>query len=343
MTFIKLVQVKSELGAGTRGASMGIDALKTACLDKESDYFARYPSLEVKIENDSLFRKNQFPHAKHIDSVYKVLWRVSNSTREVLDEDYFPIVLAGDHSTAAGTIAGVKAAHTDKRIGAIWIDAHADLHSPYTSPSGNMHGMPLAIATAIDNQQHQRNTPSKETTRYWNKLKNMGGKGENVSPSDIVFIAMRDFEEEEVALIEKHQIKNFPVADIDKIGVEAVVQAALERLKDCDYIYVSFDVDSIDSSISEGTGTPVANGLTVAQAKEINRLLIRSPKVCCWEMVEVNPTLDTENTMAEHAFDILEIVTQSLIESREEWLAQNQPDEDSLEGYFRRIAKAMKV
>lgn len=345
--FIKLVQVKSELGAGTRGASLGIDALKTACLDKGSDYFARFDSVEVKVENDSLFKKNLFPHAKYIDAVYKVLWRVSSAVREVLDDDYFPIVLAGDHSTAAGTIAGVKAAYTDKRIGAIWVDAHADLHSPYTSLSGNMHGMPLAIATALDNREFQRNSPHAETIRYWNKLKNMGGKGANISPSDIVFIAMRDLEEEELALIDKYQIKNFPVSEIEKLGVEKVVAAAFEKLKDCDYVYISFDVDSIDSRLSEGTGTPVENGLSFEQAREINRLLVRSPKVCCWEMVEVNPTLDTENLMAEYAFDILEVVTQEIQASRqmqlEEISQKNNFQPDDLEGYYRRIFKNKKL
>jgi arginase len=319
--FIKLVQVKSELGAGTRGASLGIDALKTACLDKGSDYFARFDSVEVKVENDSLFKKNLFPHAKYIDAVYKVLWRVSSAVREVLDDDYFPIVLAGDHSTAAGTIAGVKAAYTDKRIG--------------------------AIATASDNREFQRNSPHAETIRYWNKLKNMGGKGANISPSDIVFIAMRDLEEEELALIDKYQIKNFPVSEIEKLGVEKVVAAAFEKLKDCDYVYISFDVDSIDSRLSEGTGTPVENGLSFEQAREINRLLVRSPKVCCWEMVEVNPTLDTENLMAEYAFDILEVVTQEIQASRqmqlEEISQKNNFQPDDLEGYYRRIFKNKKL
>ena len=147
MEAIKLIEVKSEIAAGTRGASLGIDALKTACLDKGSDFFAQFDSEEVENMNHMMFEyaeEDIDKTAKYIEGVYTMVKRVSRTISFALEDGTFPLVLAGDHSTAAGTIAGIKKAYPFKRLGVIWIDAHADLHSPYTTPSGNMHGMPLA-------------------------------------------------------------------------------------------------------------------------------------------------------------------------------------------------------
>ncbi len=344
MDFIKLIEVRSELGAGTRGASLGIDALKTACLDKGSDYFIRFDITEVETDNDALFESTPYNYAKHIDSVYKVERRTSDAVRDAIEDGYFPLILAGDHSTAAGSIAGIKLAYPNKRIGVIWIDAHADLHSPYTSPSGNIHGMPLAIATGEDNKESRRNDPHQDTIKWWNKLKHVGGDGQNILPKDIVFVSARDIEEEEKFLINKYGIRNFPTSEVKNKGVEQISEEILSLLSDCDLIYISFDVDSLDPKISEGTGTPVENGLSIEQAKQLNALLINNDKVCAWEMVEVNPTLDRENAMAEEAFDILEYVTDNLIDSRENSTRQkldmqHPRNPAELEGYFRTIAE----
>ncbi len=314
MEQVKLLEVKSEIAAGTRGASLGVDALKTACLDKGSDYFALYDAEEVENVNDILFDTNKFPHAKFIDGVLVMEERVCEATAEALAGKYFPIVLAGDHSTSAGTICGIKKTYPDKRLGVIWIDAHADLHTPFTTPSGNMHGMPLAMVSAIDNQACQVNQPGVETLMYWEKLKHVGLPGPKIYLSDVVFIAVRDTEEPEKHLMEQYGIKNFSPAEIREKGVKKVVEETCFLLDHCEMIYVSFDVDSMDSKYSEGTGTPVADGLTVQEASDFNTLLIKNKKVCVWEMVEVNPTLDTLNSMAETAFDILEATTQALLE-----------------------------
>jgi arginase len=230
-------------------------------------------------------------------------------------EKKFPIVLAGDHSTAAGTIMGIKAANPEKRLGVVWIDAHADLHTPYTTPSGNMHGMPLAMVTQLDNKDCQINEPGSETISYWEKIKKIGGDFPKIQPKDIVFISVRDTEEPEDYLIHHYGIKNFSTAEVRELGIEKVAAQALEILAECDQIYISFDVDSLDSSISVGTGTPVPNGLTVEEAINLNAELIKDKRVCCWEIVEVNPTLDTENTMAEIAFEVLEITAKSLVDN----------------------------
>jgi len=208
---------------------------------------------------------------------------------------------------------GIKAANPEKRLGVVWIDAHADLHTPYTTPSGNMHGMPLAMCIQTDNKECQVNDLMEDTVLFWEKIKNIGGEFSKIKPEDIVFISVRDTEEPEDYLIQKYGIKNFTTEDVRTFGADKVAKETLHILKECEQIYISFDVDSLDSSISVGTGTPVPNGLTVEEALELNAELIKDKRVCCWEIVEVNPTLDTENIMAENAFDILEATTKSLV------------------------------
>jgi arginase len=315
MRKIKLVEVRSEIAAGTRGASLGVDALKIASLDKKSNFFTQFDPISVPDANNFLWKGNKHPHAKYIDGVYQVLKNVYSTIESLRLEKKFPIILAGDHSTAAGTIMGIKAAHPEKRLGVIWIDAHADLHTPYTTPSGNMHGMPLAMVTQLDNKECSANSPGVDTLSFWEKIKRIGGDFPKIDPEDIVFISVRDTEEPENRLIEKYGIRNFSTAEVRSLGVTKVAEETLNRLKDCDQLYISFDVDSLDSSISMGTGTPVPNGLTVEEAIQLNVALIKDKRVCCWEIVEVNPTLDTENTMAEIAFDVLEITTKSLVEN----------------------------
>lgn len=315
MRKIKLVEVRSEIAAGTRGASLGVDALKIASLDKKSNFFTQFDPISVPDANNFLWKGNKHPHAKYIDGVYQVLKNVYSTIESLRLEKKFPIILAGDHSTAAGTIMGIKAAHPEKRLGVIWIDAHADLHTPYTTPSGNMHGMPLAMVAQLDNMECSVNSPGGETLSFWEKIKRIGGDFPKIDPKDIVFISVRDTEEPENQLIEKYGIKNFSTAEVRSLGVAKVAEDTLNRLKECDQLYISFDVDSLDSSISVGTGTPVPNGLTVEEAIQLNAELIKDKRVCCWEIVEVNPTLDSENTMAEIAFDVLELTTKSLVEN----------------------------
>ena len=315
MRKVRLVEVKSELGAGTRGASLGIDAMKVASLGKKSNFFTCFEPIMVKNDNNRLFSDPQFEHARYGEGVFLMLERVCDEIKKLRREQLFPLVLAGDHSTSAGTICGIKKADPDKRLGVVWIDAHADLHSPYTTPSGNMHGMPLAIALAIDNQECEVNDVEEETEALWERIKQIGGNGPKIEPSDVVFIGVRDTESAENHLLEKYNIRNFRTEEVNEKGAKSIAAAVLTQLKACDQIYISFDVDSLDPSVSVGTGTPVPNGLTKDQACELNIELIKDQRVCCWEVVEVNPTLDTENKMATHAFDILEATAESLIDN----------------------------
>lgn len=313
MREIQLIEVKSELGAGTRGSSMGIDAIKIAALDFGSRYFKQHPSVEIENENHLLFETTGSSFAKRISGVLTMCERVADEVHKTMDLGKFPIVLAGDHSTAVGTIAGIRRAHPKKRLGVIWVDAHADLHSPYTSPSGNMHGMPLAISLDVDNLSNKVNQPDQETLNYWFQLKNIGNMVPKIRPEDLVYIGIRDIEPAELSIIKKNHIKSFTVEYFREKGVERIMNDIMPSLEQCDMIYLSFDVDSMDSAISRGTGTPVSGGFTEREAGALITRLCSHPKICCFEMVEVNPTLDSENLMAENAFEILTRATNALI------------------------------
>lgn len=313
MKELKIIEVKSEIGAGTRGASLGVEAIKIASLDLNSDFFKQYESVEVENVNELLFDGAKHSYAKFIDGVMIMEERVCLEVYATIWEEYFPLIIAGDHSTAYGTIAGIKKADPKVRLGVIWIDAHADIHTPFTTPSGNMHGMALAMACGIDNLECKVNDPRGETLEYWEQIKNVGLPGPKIYPEDIVYIAVRDLEKPENYLVNKYNVNFIETEDVKKAGPAKIAEKALQMLDHCDLIYVSFDVDTLDSRISTGTGTPVPNGLTVEESKILNAELAKSPKVCAWEIVEVNPTLDTENRMAESAFEILEATAKSIV------------------------------
>ena len=309
---IKLIEVKSEIGAGTRGSSMGVDAIKIAALDFGSNFFKKFKAVEVQTENHLLLEPVVNDYAKRIKGIFTLNERLANEIKKTLLKEEVPIVLAGDHSSALGTISGIKMAYPTKRIGVIWIDAHADLHTPYTTPSGNMHGMPIACVLAEDNKERQQNKPDDETIEYWEKLKSLGGITPKINYNDLVYIALRDFEPQEEFLIKKNKVRVFNLQEIRKKAVERVAIESLNYLDHCDIIYVSFDVDSMDSRISSGTGTPVPNGITEKEAGNLIYYIMRSKKIVCFEMVEINPTLDKENLMAENAFEILQKATNQL-------------------------------
>ncbi len=312
MKRIKLIEVRSELGAGTRGASLGVDALRIASLNKGSDYFRRYNAVAVPDLNHVLFEKNFFPYAKYIDSIYMVQKGIASAVEQTLRFGEFPLVLAGDHSSANATIAGIKAAYPHKTLGVIWIDAHADIHSPYTTPSGNVHGMPLAAALNEDNRPCQRNQPDAETEFFWRRLQNLAEPGPKLRPEHLVYVAVRDTEAEEDAVIKRLGIKWIKLPEIEEKGARQLAQEIYAHLHQCDLVYISFDVDSLDSGFSKGTGTPVEAGLYLSEAENLCQDLLADERAVCFEMVEINPTLDNENTMAKNAFNILEKATAAI-------------------------------
>ncbi|WP_348811639.1 arginase [Flavobacterium maritimum] len=312
---IKLIKNRSDIGAGTRGSDLGIDAVEIAAINQNSDYFNQFEFDDVKTHNESIYNKDHNSFAKRIEHVLEQCTRVSYSVKKNLEANYFPIVLSGDHSSALGTISGIKAAHPERTLGVIWIDAHADLHSPYTSPSGNIHGMPLSAVIADDNLDCQINQVAQETQKHWEGMKNVGYPGAKVLPENLVYFGVRDTEEAEDKQIEKLKIKNYQVAEVRYRGLKKCVSEALSKLSHCDSLYISFDVDSMDCDmISYGTGTPVPKGFDQYEIIAIINQIIETKKVVCIEFVEINPLLDTKgNKMAETAFEVLEAITSTLI------------------------------
>jgi arginase len=306
MKNIKLIEVPSEIGAGTRGASLGVDAIKIAALDFMSNFFIHFPSEKVPHENKLLFEPIESPFAKRIAGVTTMYERVSKSVMDSIKGGFFPVVLSGDHSIAGATIAGLKMAKPKSKLGVIWIDAHADLHTPYTTPSGNLHGMPLSISIGEDNKECMVHDLEETTAQQWENLKHLGKIFPKVQPEDIVFISLRDFEKEEKFLIEKYGMKVFTTSEVRRKGPENIVRSVVRYLADCTDIYISFDVDCLDAGITKGTGTPVENGLREREAEDLVSKFMQMRKVCCFEITEVNPTLDRENLMAEIAFNILQ-------------------------------------
>ncbi|HKH62853.1 MAG TPA: arginase [Flavitalea sp.] len=306
MKNIKLIEVPSEIGAGTRGASLGIDAIKIAALDFMSNFFIHFPSEKIPHENKLLYEPIESPYAKRIKGIAALYERVSKAVSDSLKNNFFPVVISGDHSIAGATIAGVKIAKPKSKIGVIWIDAHADMHTPFTTPSGNVHGMALAATINEDNRDCAVHEVDDETIKYWNQLKNIGKVAPKVLPEDVVLISLRDFEKEERYIIEKYGMKVITTNEVRRKGPENVVRSVIRYLADCSDIYISFDVDSLDSSISKGTGTPVNNGLREREVEDLISKFMQNRKICCFEITEVNPTLDKENLMSEIAFNILQ-------------------------------------
>lgn len=304
---IRVIKNRSDIGAGTRGADMGIDAMEIAAINAGNNFFNKVPFVDVKTHNETIYNMVKNSFAKRIDFVVKQCYRVSESVRESIQNKEFPLVLSGDHSSALGTISGIKAAYPDQRLGIVWIDAHADLHTPYTSPSGNIHGMPLAAALQEDHLEMKSNEPDKATQKSWEELKNIGTKLPKFLPQDLIYFGVRDTEEAENVLIHKRSIKNYTVPEIRFRGMENCIREAIQKLAPCDILYITFDVDSLDCDyVSRGTGTPVPFGFNPQEAKQLITGFLNTGKVVCTEFTEVNPLLDNKgNRMAETAFDIL--------------------------------------
>lgn len=311
---IVLLINRSEITAGTRGASLGPDAILTAARKNEKSFLEHLHFEEIKDVNYLLNTKTEFKFAKRIDGLLNIYNELNTKVSNLLTNNKFPLILAADHGSAGGTIAGIKSAFPNKRIGIVWIDAHADIHTPYTTPSGNMHGMPLATALNEDNLPSKINDLSIETIQYWDKLKQIGGIAPKVNAEDIVYIAVRDTEEQENDIMNRLQIKNYSVDELRSKRVSTVIQEIETKLNDCDIIYVSFDVDSMDPDLtSHGTGTPVENGIHPDEAKEILTSFAKNQKTVCIEFVEVNPCLDEKiNTMAEVTLNLVDAVLNTL-------------------------------
>tara|TARA_Y100001954_G_C15686125_1_gene540314 strand:- start:103 stop:1059 length:957 start_codon:yes stop_codon:yes gene_type:complete len=310
---IKFIKILSELGAGTRGASKSFEGLCSAAEKKGSNIFKTHKIISIEDENESLFKNINYPKAKRIKSIYEVLNRVCKTVKDQLTKKNFPILISGDHSIAIGTIAGIKSAYPNKKIGVVWVDAHADIHTPFTTPSGNMHGMPIGAALGIDNILPDSNNPKPEVIKLWRDIKKLGGITPNLLPENLIYVGVRDMEWQEKKVISDLGISLLSVDFVRKNNILQSTEKIMRKLNNSDLIYVSFDVDVLDSSLSLGTGTPVPNGLFLNEIISLFNEISKSKKLCCFEIVEINPTIDNKgNAMAELGLEVLENLIESI-------------------------------
>lgn len=284
---IEIIGVPMDLGQGRRGVDMGPSALRyaraTACLEELGYQVRDRGNIQVPIP-EVVERGGGIPH---LDVIRATCERTAEAVGEVVAGGGFPVSLGGDHSISIGTVSGAASAG---RTGAIWVDAHADFNTPDTSPSGNVHGMPLAALTG-------RGHPD---------LTTIGGPQPSLLPEDIVIIGLRSVDAVERHALLEAGVKAFTMSDIDAHGVHEAVRRASSELAHLDRVHLSFDLDVMDPDVAPGVGTPVRGGLTYREAHLLAELLHAEGLITSMDIVEVNPMLDVSNRTAELAVGLLE-------------------------------------
>lgn len=296
----QIIEIKSDVGAGIKGAKKGVDILENVFLklNKHLEKIVVKSTILGEISND-------LPYAKGIGQILEVCNKSAIVVKESIKSGNQPIILLGDHSSSIGTISGVCAAYPGKKVGVIWIDAHTDIHSPYTTPSGNMHGMPLAALLNEDNKEKAVNALDKETIDKWESLKLIASICPKIASDQLVFVGVRSFEEPEAFLLKKKNIKNFTVEECLKNDASLISKECLDLLRHCEWIHISFDIDSLDAKLVPGTGTPVANGLSKEFILKLLKVLLNNPKISSFEITELNPELDQNNKTTQIVSEIL--------------------------------------
>ena len=310
MNPIKIIKNRSDIGAGTRGSDMGIDAIEIAAINVKNDFFNVHPYADVKTHNETIYNKNKNTFAKRINFVCEQCQRLRDEVKKELKKGFFPLILSGDHSSALGSLSGIQMAYPDKEIGVIWLDAHADIHTPYSTPSGNVHGMPIAAALSIDNREFSKNKVSESTEKNWLRMKKMANKSPLIKPQNLIYFGVRDTEKEEDQIIQSKKIKNFSVNEVRGLGLKSCIDQTIQQLISTDLIYISFDVDALDCDLfSRGTGTPVSKGFVTKEIISIIKGVKDTGKLVALEICEINPLLDNKgNRMAESSFEIISSV-----------------------------------
>lgn len=295
----KIIISASGLGAGKKGAELGPFALRIACEQIGYDLFSRCEVEKLMGDHDYYSISNKF-HADYVAQLVGFNESSCEAAAKAYKSNEKVLMITGDHSNAVGSVSGLRKAFPDKKIGVIWIDAHADLHSPYSTPSQNFHGMPLAALCGLDNKEIGGAEPAAEIAPLWERFKNVGGTeiSPKINPTDIVFIDIRDLESAEWDVINQNGIRHYEPVDRINMGIPKIAQEVLDYHADKDIIYITFDVDSLDPSISRGTGTPVDGGLSSSEAIALLKELYHNEKVKMMEVTEINPTIDTNNHMA---------------------------------------------
>ncbi|HEY7126095.1 MAG TPA: arginase [Ktedonobacterales bacterium] len=286
---IHLIGVPVDLGAGRRGVDMGPSAIRYAGLGERIRQLGHTVTDEGNL---ALFQPESFsvgnPHLKYLEPILAVCEKLAHLVEGSTGAQDLPVVIGGDHSLALGSITG--AAKAQGPIGVIWIDAHADFNTEQTTPSGNIHGMPLAALAGLGEP----------------RLVQFGGFSPKVSTANIAIVAARDLDPEERVLLRQANVRVFTMKDIDHLGMPETIAQALEiATSNTKGLHVSFDMDSLDPVEAPGVGTPVRGGITYREAHLAMELIADSGKLTSLDMVEVNPILDRENRTADLAVELI--------------------------------------
>ena len=282
--------VPMDLGQDRRGVDMGPSAIRYArievCLEELGHMVTDLGNAGVPIPEIVVAEEG----VKHLASVKSVCEEVSERAAAIVSDGVFPIFLGGDHAIAIGTVSGVARSTPRARTGVIWVDAHADFNTPATSPSGNIHGMPLATLTG-------RGHP---------ELVGIGGQGASIRTEDVVILGLRSVDLEEKHLLREAGVRVYTMKDIDAYGAARVVRNAIEDLAHVDRVHLSLDLDAVDPEVAPGVGTPVRGGLTYREAHLLMELVNEAGIVSSLDIVEVNPILDVKNGTATLAVELVE-------------------------------------
>ena len=289
---IAVIGAALDLGQGRRGVDMGPSAMRYAGLEERLTslgYAVRdHGNVETAVPEATALRDER---ARFLPEIKQTCARIAAKVVEESSAGANPLVLGGDHSVALGTLGGLASLHGVG--GVLWIDAHADVNTPETSPSGNVHGMPLAAALGLAG-------PGFESDAWPLPA---------LDPRRVVLLGLRQADSGERRLLHEAGVRVFTMSELDRIGVERAVREALDRVAGPGFVHVSLDMDALDPEVAPGVGTPVRGGLTYREAHLALELVAESGLAGSLEVVEVNPILDRENTTA---FTAVELVASAL-------------------------------
>ena len=277
-----------DLGQGRRGVDMGPSAIRYAGLAARIEElgleYVDWGNVETAVAEASAVGDE---HARFLPQIKATCQRIAALVAQAAGEDYVPVVLGGDHSVALGTFAGLQKVHGPG--GAIWIDAHGDLNSPDTSPTGNVHGMVLAAALGLAGDT----------------FKGDGWGLPALAQGRVALIGVRSLDEGERALLRELNARVFTMSDVDRLGVERAVREALAHVAGSGFVHVSLDMDALDPDVAPGVGTPVRGGLSYREAHLALELVAESGLATSLDVVEVNPILDRENETGKLAVELI--------------------------------------
>jgi arginase len=277
-----------DLGAGRRGVDMGPSAIRYAGLDDRIAELGRHcedlGDVETAVAEATSVGDERLRYLREIKETCE---RIAGLVARAAEDGYVPLVLGGDHSVALGTLGGLARAHAPG--GVLWLDAHGDLNRPETSPSGNVHGMPLAAALGLAGPQF-------ESEAYPLPA---------VEPGRVALVGVRSLDQGERELLAELDARVFTMSDLDRTGVERAMREALEHVAGDGFVHVSLDMDVVDPDVAPGVGTPVRGGLSYREAHLVMELIAESGIAGSLEVVEVNPILDRENQTAKLAVELV--------------------------------------